>query len=58
MAAALSDGGLQSAIVPAPMARGGEKNMPARKRRITKPAKVGENPAPRVKRAPRGGDKR
>lgn len=53
---ARSDGWHVSAMVPAPMARAGEKNMPARNLRMTSAAKFGANPAPRVKMAPSGGD--
>jgi hypothetical protein len=56
VARARSEGGVVSAIVPAPMARDGEKNMPARNRKIARAAKLGAKPAPKVNKAARGGD--
>lgn len=47
---------LQSAVVPAPTAKGGEKLTPARKRRIHNPANEGEKPAPKVNMTPSGGE--
>jgi hypothetical protein len=55
VAKARSDGMQVSAMVPAPIASDGEKNMPARNLKIASPAKVGAKPAPSVKSIPSGG---
>ena len=55
VARARSDGMQVSAIVPAPIASDGEKNMPAKNLKIANAAKLGAKPAPRVKRIPSGG---
>jgi hypothetical protein len=55
VARARSDGIQVSAMVPAPIASDGEKNIPAKNLKIANAAKFGAKPAPRVKRIPRGG---
>jgi len=55
VARARSDGIHVSAIVPAPIASDGEKNIPAKNLKIASAAKFGAKPAPRVKSIPSGG---
>ena len=55
VAKARSDGIQVSAMVPAPIASDGEKNIPARNLKIANPAKLGAKPAPSVKSMPSGG---
>lgn len=55
VAKARSEAAQVSAIVPAPIASDGEKNIPARNLKIASPAKLGAKPAPSVKRTPSGG---